>query len=601
MLKYSDFLLEEKINLISESILYFSPRFRNKLKKVKDEVSKSLLDLEFQNLKDDITLIDIDDKEGYITFTTSKDALKNLEKDYPQKLYPWVHGMFDKDIQSGNVTHFFDKNIDVVTKSRNPLRIGRFINKMLPGKFTNKQIEDFINKFKATEVQQGERFIVVSGDEIADWYGSEKYLQNSGTLGTSCMKVVDKSYFEIYTKNPEVCRMLCLIEEDSNGDEKLKARALVWNVEFTSEYVHEKFEFFMDRQYAISDSLIEKMKNYAKEQGWAYKTNNNHYDYNLVTFNDKEYSLNMKVQLNHLEYKKFPYVDTFRRYVPDMFTIFNDDNEDEDGDYLLDQTDGTYTEIGNKTVFSEWHDREIIQDDAVWSEYLQDYIYRENSVEVNIGTQRRRGFYPDDYDEIVYDEQRGEYIHIDDAVYSDYYNHNIYVDDAVSVVCEINNNGECNSDSYYLSDNDRNWVPFSHIDDYAWYQNMRDKNNNWENHQGILKSLLERDEEEDWIPTKFKIEVFKMKEPVRKLTWLTKIDAEILDIEIDENESKTSDAWSYTDDLNENNLISRLRFAIENKLNPKQLRLDFGDEFSENPMVETLEKRLEQIDKFLVD
>jgi hypothetical protein len=53
--------------------------------------------------------------------------------------------------------------------------------------------------------------------------------------------------------------------------------------------------------------------------------------------------------------------------------------------------------------------------------------------------------------------------------------------------------------------------------------------------------------------------------------------------------------------LNENNLISRLRFAIENKLNPKQLRLDFGEEFSENPMVETLEKRLEQIDKFLVD
>jgi hypothetical protein len=48
-----------------------------------------------------------------------------------------------------------DEN-DVYTKSRNSLRIGRFINKVFPGKYNDKQIEEFVNKFKAAIEVQGE-------------------------------------------------------------------------------------------------------------------------------------------------------------------------------------------------------------------------------------------------------------------------------------------------------------------------------------------------------------------------------------------------------------------------------------------------------------
>jgi hypothetical protein len=601
MLKYSDFLLEKNIDLISESILYFSPSLRFKLNKIKsDEVSKALLDLEFQNLKDDITLIDVGDKEGYISFTTSRDAKKNLKEEFPEDLYGYLYKMFDTDIQSANAKYFFDENKDVVTKSRNPLRIGRFINKVLPGKFNNKQIEDFINKFKATDINPQEKFIIVSGDDIAYWYNSKNYYENTGSLGNSCMKSVPKSYFDIYAKNPEVCRMLCLVEEDESGEEKLKARAILWNNITFGGGSGEKFDVFMDRQYVISDSLVEKMRNYAIEQGWAYKTHNNHYEFSRVTFKGENSNVYMSVKLNNTDIQEFPYVDTFRRYDPSTSTLFNDD-EGEDGDYILEETDGSYRVIGKEGIYSEWYDRTIPQDEAVYSEPLGDYIYRDDSVEVSVGSRRRRGFYPDNHEDIVYDEQRGEYIHMDDAVFSDYYQHYIFSDDVVSVVNDIKSDGECNSESCYLPDGDNNYVSYRWLEDYVWYQNITKKNKNWTDHQGVLKSLLEKDEEGDWLPSKFKIELFKMKQSIGKMNWIHEVDSKLLDIEIDENESKTSDDWSYTDDLNENNLISRLRFAIENKLNPKQLRLDFGEEFSENPMVETLEKRLEQIDKFLVD
>ena len=44
--------------------------------------------MEFQNLKDDITFIDFDKDPGYISFTTAKNARKNLNIKYPEKKLP---------------------------------------------------------------------------------------------------------------------------------------------------------------------------------------------------------------------------------------------------------------------------------------------------------------------------------------------------------------------------------------------------------------------------------------------------------------------------------------------------------------------------------
>ena len=34
----------------------------------------------------------------------------------------------------------------------------------------------------------------------------------------------------------------------------------------------EGVEYFMDRQYTIKESDVQKFKNYASEQGWCYKS-----------------------------------------------------------------------------------------------------------------------------------------------------------------------------------------------------------------------------------------------------------------------------------------------------------------------------------------
>jgi hypothetical protein len=74
-------------------------------------------------------------------------------------------------------------------------------------------------------------FEIVEGDEIAKWYRYENYAENKGTLGNSCMRDKRDSFFEIYTKNPEVCRMLILKEDD-----KILGRALIWKLNSFKSY-----------------------------------------------------------------------------------------------------------------------------------------------------------------------------------------------------------------------------------------------------------------------------------------------------------------------------------------------------------------------------
>ena len=77
--------------------------------------------------------------------------------------------------------------------------------------------------------------------------------------------------FKIYTENPDVCKMLILIEDD-----KLIGRALVWKLSSIKIYGKDPVQdsWFMDRQYTIKDSDVEKFRNYAKEKGWIYKSSN---------------------------------------------------------------------------------------------------------------------------------------------------------------------------------------------------------------------------------------------------------------------------------------------------------------------------------------
>jgi hypothetical protein len=546
--KYNDFILEK---LLTESVIYFSKPFRRLLNKVSDPISKELLNIENTDVKPDITFVDLD-REGYISFVTMRNAKKILtdkfpdidfnQLDDPSKGSDMARDIWDMhdyiNTNSINLPYtspfrgqgLLDDN-DPYIKSRSPLRLGRFINNVLPGKFTAKEIEVFVNGLKSKIEQSGERFIEVSGEEIGDYYDHKNYKVMSGTLGSSCMAKQNKGTFQIYMDNPEVCRMLVLLEDDM-----VIGRALIWKTETSDNDA----EYFLDRQYTNKDSDVEKFRTYAKEKGWSYKTYNNHTNLGSVTYNDESKTIEMTVKVKMNKYIEFPYVDTFRRYDPSTGTLYNDyeNGEEAIGCYILSSTSGGYEEVSD-AVYSEWYDNEIDRDDAVYSRPLDDWIYIDRSVEVTVGSARRRGYYPESYDDIVYLEHENTYCYIDDTVWSEYNNEYYLEGTTVDTIVRIDDDtAEPEEYNYTVYEpfhkSAKDIVMVEDLMKKEWFNKLSDKYSDWSNTDAVHKDLLTLDYKDEYILSIFEIETYLIKTDNEKdYFYLTKEDAKLFDYELE--------------------------------------------------------------------
>jgi len=588
-----DLLLEKAIN---ESFLYYSPSVRKALNRIKsNDIASGLLGYEGTDVKPDMTFIDLG-KEGYFSFITMRNAKPLIVAKYPNN--DWSENIDTKPMP--NVTsysddlHEFDMDgggdaSGVFTKSRNEVGLGRFVNKLFPAKYSSKEVEEFVNSFKASLEKSGEHFELVEGVDIDFWYRSENYKENSGTLGNSCM-AQKKNIFGIYTQNQDVCKMLILREDD-----KIIGRSLVWKLASIKHIRKdvEGIEYFMDRQYTIKESDVQKFKNYAKEQGWCYKSYNNHHSLNTVTIGGEEKNVDMTIKVATKDYNRYPYMDTFKRYDVDNGILHNDDEQEEryEGQYILEDTGGGYTEIEGG-VWSEWYDRRIPEDEAVYSEPLGDNLVADNAVEVVRGYSRRRGWYPDDYDDIFFDEDHDEYFHVDDGVYSEIEDRMLWDETAVLVVVEIFDDGDVHStDGQYMYENDRD---IKKIDtDWLWYDKISDTHRDWRDYSYISQKLLIVDSKGNYIPKKFAIEVYKI-EPrdnavdITGVEYLTKVDSLGLGYNIVESEKRLTDWFTYTQDIAEYTdillerlpkLMNRYNDVLNNK---GQLQFQFkGDEEQE--------------------
>ncbi len=552
--KYNDFILE---SLLLESKVFYAKPFKKILNRINDDIAKDLLDLEKEDINQDITFINIDDREGYINFTTMKNAKRNLLDRFKDDVTN-IEDYIDNDdflgddiwnLHSGDEYLRDDSPLlgkgglrfnDPYEKSRSPLRLGRFINTVLAGKYSAKQVEDFVNKFKSAIEQGGERFMVVEGEDIAKWYNYTNYKEVSGTLGRSCMARVSSKYFDIYVKNPEVCRLVILLEDD-----KLIGRALLWNVDKDQKNTlgtnEGDFVYFMDRQYTIKDSDVVKFRNYANENNWAYKEINNHTNTTSVTFKGETSDWDLTIELSDNDYEYFPYMDTFKRYDPNKHILYNDreDNSENIGHYILESTGGDY-DIINDNVWSEWYDCEIDRDDAVYSEPLSDWLYRSDATRVTIGT--RQGYYPDSYEDLVYDEYRNENIHIDDSVFNSFNSEYFYKADAVRTVVYVTEEGDVDYHHYdrfegpYEAFNKRdNYIVLkSQFENKEWYKKLSAEYKDWVDAEAILKEttneyLVVQDYKNEWILDRFAIETRLIEtENDTKLYYLLEEDAEAL-------------------------------------------------------------------------
>jgi len=582
-----DMLLEKAIN---ESFLYYSPNVRKALSRIKgNDIATELLGSEGTDVKPDMTFIDLG-KEGYFSFITMRNAKPLLATKYPNT--DWSTNIDTKPMPDpemySNDLHDFDMDSDrsdssgVFTKSRNEVGLGRFVNKIFPGKYNSKQVEEFVNSFKASLEKVGEYFDLVEGVDIDFWYNSKNYKSDAGTLGSSCM-AKKVNIFSIYTQNQDVCKLLILKEDD-----KIIGRSLIWKLSSikSSGKPVEGVEYFMDRQYTIKDSDVQKFRNYAKEQGWCYKSYNNHHSLGSVTIDGEEKNVRMTIEVSAKDYNRYPYMDTFKRYDINNGILHNDDEQGEEyeGQYILEDTGGGYVEIEGGH-YSEWHDRRIPEDEAVWSEPLGDYLYADRSVEVRRGYGRRRGWYPEDYDEIFYDEDHDEYFHSDDSVYSEIEGRMLYDETAVRVVTEIFGDGDVNiADDQWMYEGDRDIKEIN--TSWLWFDKISDKFKDWRDYGYISQKLLLVDYKGNYIPKAFATEVYKI-EPrdnavdITGVEYLSKSDSLGLGYNIDETKKRIIDWFTYTETIAEYTdilleklpkLIVRYNDVLNNK---GQLQLQF--------------------------
>lgn len=409
--KYEDFLLE---NLLLESVIRLSPKFKSFLKDIFDnsanKIADSLLNIDDMDRDIEYNYIDISDKEndlvkfipakkaddilsksdsivykiaryndsGAVPFLPSSEKNKHiydalgveLNSTYSPEMGDTgdilgetisemsgrTYCLFKNDT-NGNIAILNKNCFDtfrsaekaVWNSAKNKIKIGRVVRSILNStgyKFTDSDIEKFVNKYKSrfdVEKNAMMRFNLVMGKEIAHWYNQNNYHNDDGTLGSSCMKDVDTEYFDIYVYNPKQVNLLVLHDESGTVDEngkysskKIKGRALVWHCD--------NGDIFMDRVYSNADHDVELFIRYAKEHGWWYKekqeTSSN---FHMTNGSEKKSAL-LKVKLGDVVFNYYPYLDTLS-YINTKTSEISNSPKDINANREILSTSGGWDEI----------------------------------------------------------------------------------------------------------------------------------------------------------------------------------------------------------------------------------------------------------------
>ena len=380
ILKYNDYLSEKvAYEMILESKIIYSKKFINLLNKMKSNKLASALFNLYSKDVDGISqnYIDITDEKDSVSFTPDRKA-QELMSDKPdtyevkesgryltssdrnnkifeslgydkQKYGCWAPdsgtiGIILSEVvstTSGNIYVMFQEfesdspRVGVINKvaiepvdsenpkiwstSRNPIKIGRLVRAILRAAnvpFTDKEIEDFTNTYKATydfAKDVLKQFDIVKGSKIAYWYdnnGDDRYVSGGGTLNNSCMAEVDSDYFDIYTENPQVSLVILYsddgtIEGDKYTSKKIKGRAILWDA-----IINGQKGMFMDRIYTTQDSDVELFKQFAEKNGWFYKRSQSMEPSERITDGSSSLDARIKVELDEWRFDYYPYCDT---------------------------------------------------------------------------------------------------------------------------------------------------------------------------------------------------------------------------------------------------------------------------------------------------
>lgn len=258
--------------------------------------------------------------------------------------------MFISKSESGDnidLCLFDNKGLEPLIENINPqdFSVGKFVRRILQKslgeKVSDKDLEAFVNKWKAIiniKKDTLKRFEVVSGEDIRKYYSGSRYNKQDYSLGGSCMRY-DKcqNYLDIYVDNPEVCNLIILKTSDSmKGEEdKIQGRALLWT--------DSRGKKIMDRIYVSNSPDEQIFIEFARSNGFIWKSKQDNYESTPFVENGVQIKENeIEIYVKRKDYEYWPYMDTFKFFK--LRTSISEKsrltNLKDSFDYILEETDG---------------------------------------------------------------------------------------------------------------------------------------------------------------------------------------------------------------------------------------------------------------------
>ncbi len=322
LLRYFDFILEEKEEALLPTI--FSNEFINRVEKINSPIS-----IEFERMTSyghsqykslsKWTFISVSESNDKIIYTDSSKVRKFISDTY--KIYG------DDVVDFVKKLSFPSYDNKLLQFARTEMNIGRFIRSFFGSKFSDLEIEKFVNQWKSLD--ESSTFDIWSGSDIVKGYYSRLYHFNDydhgmNPLMNSCMN--DMSCVRFYQYCPGLKLLVLLDSQDA-----ILGRALLWK--------DKEGRNIMDRVYFVYDKDYYKFIRWANENDFYYKKGNTGATKFIKSGKEETILTGVKI-LNAFDFpdEEYPYMDTFS-YVQNNVAY----NYEPKGNYWrLLNTDGTY-------------------------------------------------------------------------------------------------------------------------------------------------------------------------------------------------------------------------------------------------------------------
>jgi len=278
-------------------------------------------------------------------------------------------------------------------KMRYCARPGSVIKKIF-NSFSGSEIENFTTQFLSIVDPPIYSMSIVKGDDISKYYNHNSYCEQSGSLGYSCMKAVDNSFFDIYVQNPDTINMLVML----NQHDKVMGRAVLW--------LGENFKV-LDRIYVSNDSYIPYFIQWARENKCYYKEYNNWYTPKHLMFDYEAVNKDFEIQLKVSKFEKYPYLDSFKWLNTKTRKIYNFKPKTSHNIITVSDHMGGYLRYDHFD-FCAFTNNMYHSNDIVFLEYVNKKAYIGNIVRSKINDTlifKSHAFYDDDLKDYIFDSE----------------------------------------------------------------------------------------------------------------------------------------------------------------------------------------------------